>query len=104
MNDNNLERFSVNLKYQKVVGLPQDSSTIFDGEVEIGDQVCLKGTNQIITVQKINVKISENLIYDYAGYEKEDGPLYFFNKKSIKNLVSKNKKGGRVKWKKNIYQ
>ena len=97
MEDDNLERFTVNLKDQKIVGLPQDTDTIFEGKVEIGDQVCLKGTNQIVTVQKINVKINEHIIYDYAGYEQVNGPLYFFNKKNIKNLVQKNKEKGKVR-------
>lgn len=97
MNDDNLERFSVNLKDQKVVGLPKDFDSTFDGEIKIGDQVCLKGTNQIVTVQQINVKISDDIIYDYAGYEQAEGPLYFFNKKNIKNLISKDKGEGKVR-------
>jgi hypothetical protein len=98
MNSSNLDRFSVNLKDQKILNSQSAENDIIVEDIDIGDRVCLKGTGQIVTIQKLNVQISDNITYDYAGNEEPNGPLYFFNKKNILKLVQKvSKEGGKIK-------
>lgn len=88
MFENNLERLNTEISNQYFINTA-DSEEIIKEEIQIGDVVCLKRTNQVVTIQQIGYPITEELSYDYAGYDESTEQLLLFDQTDIKEIIKK---------------
>ena len=87
-NDDN-SRFIFNPNDVKFEKKEEVADTIIE-EVEIGQYVRIKATNQILKVIEHPFIMNGNVTSDYLGLEEETGKKILFNQNNIDSIVNSN--------------